>query len=129
MLHIGIVEHRTMNNTSVRRHSTSSATDLFLTNQNIIMAGTSCVNAHLVQDEQQHIDKTIEGEAHLLLFSNKRQHQIVAVSIDTASPTLPLIYLNTMFMTIVEIDLIIYHLITPIDNTGVHLPKEESVVS
>ena len=112
VLHISIVKHSAMNDTAIGCHPAGGSTDFMISYHDVVMTGTRSLNTYLTQHEQQHIDKAVEGKAHLLFACNKRQHQIVAVSIDTASSTLSLIYLDTVITTIIEINFIFYNLIT-----------------
>ena len=92
------------------------------------MTSTSSFYAHFPQYEQYHINKAVERKAHLFLFGNVRQHQVIAVGIYTTSPTLSLKQLDTVSLTVLKIDLILHHLIAPIDDAGLYLPQEKSVV-
>ena len=118
-----------MDNASRGQLPTGRTTNLSVANQNVIMTSTSCLNAHLSQHQQHHIDKTVEGKANLLLLGDERQHQIITVSIHTASPTLSLEQLDAMRLTVFDINLILNHLVAPIDHAGLHLPQKESIVS
>ena len=113
----------------MRGYSAGRPANLTVAYHDIVMVGTNGLDTHLPQYQQQHIDEAVEGKAHLLLFGDERQHQVVAIGIDTASPTLPVVQLDSVGLAVCQIHLILYYLITAIDNAGGYLPQEKSIAS
>ena len=113
-----------MDDTTVSYLPTGSAAEFALTNHDVVTARSRGLDTHLAQHQQNHHHKTVEGNAHLFLRSDVRQHQVVHVGIHAASPTLPLIHLDAMLTAVGEVDLVLQHLVTAIDDTRSHLPHE-----
>ena len=91
------------------------------------MTGTRSGDAQFAQHQQHHIHKAVEGEVHVLLGSDERQHQIVHIGIDAASPTLPSVETDAVLTAISHVHLVLEHLIPPEDDTRLHLPHEERI--
>ena len=115
-----------MNDTAISGLPAGCATYLSVADHNVVMTGSRCFNSHLPEHQQHHVHETVEGKAHVILTCHKRQHQVVLVGIHTASPTLPLIHLDAILTTIVQIHLILHHLITPVNHAGLYLPHKEA---
>ena len=103
------------------------ATDLPAADHDVVMTGTRGLNAHFTQHQKYHIDKAVEGEVHILLRSDIRQHQVVHIGIDTAAPALPAVDPDAVLTAVVQIHLVLHHLVTSEDDTWCHLPHEKAV--
>ena len=92
------------------------------------MAGAGSLNTHFAQYQQHHTHKAVEGKAHLRFPRDIRQHEVVAVGIDAPSPTLAAEQADAVRLTIIPVDFVFHYLVAPIDDAGLHLPHEESIV-
>ena len=74
----------------------------------------------------QHI--VVESKINVDRRGDVREHDIVHVGIDTASPTLATIHSNAVCATILHIHLSVHKLVAPEDNRRFNLPHKEIFV-
>ena len=91
------------------------------------MGGTRRLDTQFPQHQEEHIDKSVEGDAHILFRCDEREHEVVHIGIDTSPTTLPTIHLNMMLTTVCHIHLVASHLISAKDHTRLHLPHKEAI--
>ena len=92
------------------------------------MSGARRLDAHLPEHQQHHRHETVEGKAHIIFSRHIRQHQIVLIGIHAAASALPLIHLDAVLTTVVQVHLVLHHLIAAIDHAGFHLPHKQVVL-
>ena len=127
VLHIGVVEQRTVNDAASGQVIESGTAHLAAIYQHIVMTGAGSLDAQPPQHQQNHLQKAMEHRPHHLVGRHIRQHQVVLVGIDAASPTLAAIHPNVVPLAVVHVDLALHLLVAPKDDAGSHLPDEEIV--
>ena len=128
MFHICIIKHRTMHYTATWQMIKSRAAHFSISNHHIVVSGACCFNTHPPQHQQQHVDKAIKGESHILFLRHKRQHNVASICIHTTTTTLAPIHLNAMCSTVIHINLTFHQLVASEDNRWLHLPHKEQIV-
>ena len=81
----------------------------------------------MLQHQHHHIDVAVEGEVHILIVGDVREHDVAHVCIDTASATLSAVGLYVVGTAVVHVHLVFYQLVAPKDNAGLHLPHKKTI--
>ena len=75
-----------------------------------------------------HQQIAVEGKIDVACRCHVREHKIVAVGVDTTTPTLAAIHFDGICTAILNIDLGVYKLVASEDDSRLNLPHKEIVV-
>ena len=101
VLHIGVVEHCSVHDTSSWNVIESRARDLFSVNQDIVSPTCFGLNTQFSQRICHHFEVTTEGETHIIVFRYVGKHHVTHISIDTSASAFTPECLNVMLSTVV----------------------------
>ena len=128
VLHIGVIEQRSMNNAVAWEVVEGVAGNLASINEHIVVLGTGGGQAKILKNLANHFHVIGKSGYDFVGTGDVAHHHIRHIGIDATTAALAPVELNAVLAAIVQIHLVLYDLVAAENHRGFHLPEEENII-